>query len=135
MSEALQLFLAAMCGLIAIEGYHVSRGIMKDHSPSTFSWGYYFRQPRNITLLVMNAAGTVGLLIAHKEVVMIVVKLLDLVPMLKGTVNPAGYPLLTGLCIGFGGSWLMRMATKWMGEKYQSPDPIEQPATPDKPGQ
>lgn len=110
--------LAALCGFIVHEAVCIMPAIkLQESSPDKFSFGYYFSRPRNIVLLVMNMASTIALLVASSEVTHFVGLLLSKIPGIGPDLDPSGYPLLTGIAMGYGGSWLFRVATMWMKKK------------------
>ena len=104
--------IAAVCGFIIREAMSVLPAIEKDESsPSKFSFGYYFSRPRNIVLMVMNAAGAVSLMLAHTEVMTLLVQ----VPVIGPYFSGVAVPILTGALVGFAGAWIFRWLTTKMG--------------------
>lgn len=104
---------AAICGFIVREAMNVRPAIKNnENTPGKFSWRYYFGQPSNQIALVMNASGTLGLMLAHKEVM----PLLSKIPAVGQYLDGTAAPVLTGLLIGFGGAWVFRwLSDKWTG--------------------
>lgn len=104
---------AAICGFIVREAMNVMPAVKKNEdTPDKFSWRYYFSQPANQLASAMNAAGTLGLMLAHKEVMPLLGKLPAVGQYLDGTAAP----VLTGLLIGFSGAYVFRwLSDKWIG--------------------
>jgi hypothetical protein len=101
---------AAICGFIASEASSILPAIKtNENSPEKFSFRYYFTQPKNLAMLVCNAAGSTGLFLGHGELVSVMHKLPVLGEYFEGTTMP----VITGLLIGFMGGRLIR----WVGDK------------------
>lgn len=103
--------IAAFCGFVAQEAMAISPAIKDDeNTPDKFSWRYYFSRPKNQLLLVSNIAGFVALLLSHAELVGIMSKIPFVGPYFDG----AAMPVLTGVLIGFGASWVLRLLFRKM---------------------
>lgn len=102
---------AAICGFVANEAAAILPAIKtNENSPERFSFRYYFSQPRNIVMLVFNAAGATGLFLGHGELVAVMYK----VPLIGPYFEGAAMPVITGLLIGYMGGRLIR----WIGSKF-----------------
>lgn len=107
---------AALCGFVLREAQSILPAIREDeNTPDKFSFGYYFRRPRNIVLLVMNITSTVALMLAHKEVMAIAGKIPGVGPYVDGSAAP----ILTGVAIGYLGAWAFR----WVSSKLMKVAP------------
>lgn len=122
MLEAATLLLAALLGFITIEAIYISKGLRDSDSPDKFSLRYYFSRPRNLVMLISNAAGTAWLVLAHKTVMqyandIMVAAGVSAVDMSTWT------PAFTGGLIGLCGSFVVRVITKWMwGKAPKTPE-------------
>lgn len=103
------MILAATCGFIVRECAAVLPAIKDDaNTPGKFSFRYYFTQPRNIVLLVMNLFGSLALLLGHGEVMHLLAKIPFVAPYVEGV----AVPVLTGAAIGYAGASLFRWMAK-----------------------
>jgi len=110
MTHAIEI--AAVFGFIVREGRYIIPAIEHDEAtPDKFSFRYYFTRPRNIVLLVTNAAGAACLLLAHNEVM----GLLGQLPVIGPYFGGVTLPILTGGLVGFAGAWVFR----WLTEKMK----------------
>ena len=102
---------AAICGFIANEAAAILPALKNnENTPEKFSFRYYFSSPRNIVMLVFNAAGSTGLFLGHGELLGVMVK----IPVIGPYFDGATMPVITGLLIGFFGGRLIR----WVGAKF-----------------
>lgn len=116
MLELATLLFAALLGFVTIESIYISRGLRESDSPDKFSLRYYFSRPRNLVMLISNAAGTAWLVLAHETVMhyangVLVTAGISAVDMSTWT------PAFTGGLIGLCGSFVVRVITKWMWGK------------------
>lgn len=110
MNHAIEI--AAVCGFVVREAISILPAIGdNENTPDKFSFRYYFSRPRNIVLLIMNAAGAVCLLLAHDEVMTLLVQ----VPVIGPYFGGVAMPILTGSLVGFAGAWVFRWLTQKMG--------------------
>lgn len=101
---------AAFCGFLVQQAIMIAPAVKKDEdTPNQFSLRYYFSRPYNRLQLFMNGVATIGLMLAHSEIVGLMVKIPYVGPYLEGTTTP----ILTGLLIGFGAAWVFR----WLASK------------------
>ena len=101
---------AAFCGFLVQQAIMIAPAVKKDEdTPNKFSFRYYFSRPYNLLQLGMNAAATIGMMLAHSEIVGLLVKIPTVGPYLEGATTP----ILTGLLIGFGAAWVFR----WLASK------------------
>lgn len=117
MMEALYLFISALLGFVTIEAIYISKGLKGDASPDTFSLKYYFGRPRNLVMFVSNAAGTAWLVMAHETVMHYANGLIAAIPGVNPVDMTAWTPAFTGGLIGLGGSFVVRVLTRWMWGK------------------
>lgn len=96
---------AAFCGFVVQQIMMIVPAIKEDDStPDTFSLRYYFSRTRNRLMFAMNAAATIGMMLAHSELVGLIVRIPGVGPYLDGAV----LPVITALLIGFGAAWVFR---------------------------
>lgn len=101
---------AAFCGFVAQQAMMIIPAIKDDdNTPNKFSFKFYFSRPRNVVMLVLNTAATIGMMLAHSELVMLMVKVPYVGPYFEGT----ALPILTSLLTGFGSAWVFR----WLASK------------------
>lgn len=122
MLEAATLLLAALLGFITIEAIYISKGLRDSDSPDKFSLRYYFSRPRNLVMLISNAAGTAWLVLAHKTVMQYANDIM--VAAGVSAVDMSTWaPAFTGGLIGLCGSFVVRVITKWMwGKAPKTPE-------------
>jgi hypothetical protein len=101
---------AAFCGFLVQQIMMIIPAIKEDEStPDKFSLRYYFSRTRNRLMLMMNAAATLGAMLAHSELVGLIVRIPTIGPYMDGAV----VPVITALLIGFGSAWVFR----WIASK------------------
>lgn len=116
MLEAATLLLAALLGFITIEAIYISKGLRDSDSPDKFSLRYYFSRPRNLVMLISNAAGTAWLVLAHKTVMQYANDIMVAAGVSAVDIS-TWTPAFTGGLIGLCGSFVVRVITKWMWGK------------------
>lgn len=122
MLEAATLLLAALLGFITIEAIYISKGLRDSDSPDKFSLRYYFSRPRNLVMLISNAAGTAWLVLAHKTVMQYANDIMVAAGVSAVDIS-AWTPAFTGGLIGLCGSFVVRVITKWMwGKAPKTPE-------------
>lgn len=120
MLEAATLLLAALLGFITIEAIYISKGLRDSDSPDKFSLRYYFSRPRNLVMLISNAAGTAWLVLAHKTVMQYANDIMVAAGVSAVDIS-TWTPAFTGGLIGLCGSFVVRVITKWMWGKAPKP--------------
>lgn len=104
---------AAFCGFVAQQAMMIAPAVKKDEaSPDTFSWRYYFSRPANVIQLVINGSFTLGLMLAHSEVIGLMGKIPVVGPYFDGEVLPTLTGLLIGFCGGFLARWIAYLMAK-----------------------
>lgn len=122
MLEAATLLLAALLGFITIEAIYISKGLRDSDSPDKFSLRYYFSRPRNLVMLISNAAGTAWLVLAHKTVMQYANDIMVAAGVSAVDIS-TWTPAFTGGLIGLCGSFVVRVITKWMwGKAPKTPE-------------
>ena len=122
MLEAATLLFAALLGFITIEAIYISKGLRDSDSPDKFSLRYYFSRPRNLVMLISNAAGTAWLVLAHKTVMQYANDIMVAAGVSAVDIS-AWTPAFTGGLIGLCGSFVVRVITKWMwGKAPKTPE-------------
>lgn len=122
MLEAATLLLAALLGFITIEAIYISKGLRDSNSPDKFSLRYYFSRPRNLVMLISNAAGTAWLVLAHKTVMQYANDIMVAAGVSAVDIS-TWTPAFTGGLIGLCGSFVVRVITKWMwGKAPKTPE-------------
>lgn len=116
MLEAATLLFAALLGFITIEAIYISKGLRDSDSPDKFSLRYYFSRPRNMVMLISNAAGTAWLVLAHKTVMQYANDIMVAAGVSAVDIS-TWTPAFTGGLIGLCGSFVVRVITKWMWGK------------------
>lgn len=102
---------AALCGFIASEAMSIIPAIKQNEStPNTFSFRYYFSRPENVVMFVFNCASTLGMMLAHGEIIGLMHKM----PLIGTYFEGAALPTLTGLLTGFFAARVIRwVVSKW----------------------
>lgn len=122
MLEALTLLFAALLGFVTIESIYISKGLRDSDSPDKFSLRYYFSRPRNMVMLISNAAGTAWLVLAHKTVMQYSNDIMVAAGVSAVDIS-TWTPAFTGGLIGLCGSFVVRVITKWMwGKAPKTPE-------------
>lgn len=122
MLEAATLLFAALLGFITIEAIYISKGLRDSDSPDKFSLRYYFSRPRNLVMLISNAAGTAWLVLAHKTVMQYANDIMVAAGVSAVDIS-TWTPAFTGGLIGLCGSFVVRVITKWMwGKAPKTPE-------------
>lgn len=122
MLEALTLLFAALLGFVTIESIYISKGLRDSNSPDKFSLRYYFSRPRNMVMLISNAAGTAWLVLAHKTVMQYSNDIMVAAGVSAVDIS-TWTPAFTGGLIGLCGSFVVRVITKWMwGKAPKTPE-------------
>lgn len=122
MLEALTLLFAALLGFVTIESIYISKGLRDSNSPDKFSLRYYFSRPRNMVMLISNAAGTAWLVLAHKTVMQYANDIMVAAGVSAVDIS-TWTPAFTGGLIGLCGSFVVRVITKWMwGKAPKTPE-------------
>ena len=122
MLEAATLLFAALLGFITIEAIYISKGLRDSDSPDKFSLRYYFSRPRNMVMLISNAAGTAWLVLAHKTVMQYANDIMVAAGVSAVDIS-TWTPAFTGGLIGLCGSFVVRVITKWMwGKAPKTPE-------------
>lgn len=102
--------LATFLGFLVQEMMAIVPAIKQNEdTPNKFSFRYYLSSPANLSALVMNGAGTIGLYLAHSELEQMIGK----IPVIGVFFEGVTMPVLTGLLVGFCGSYCFR----WLSRK------------------